>query len=264
MKQLILLALIAFTAINCKSLRFLSLLYQRDIDPNFIQAIEKEIKLFNSSKMLNETSKLVGKIGLHENGETGMFDQIDTENWEQFTNYLGTVMNLEEDLNKKLIDSLANSHLQSEDEWKRHEILYKDSKSKNVHYVSIFAHFDQKKNSFTVIYSNHKLEIKLAANLTMFKTSSSFKGEQFKKVGKVGKKVPISLEYAKLKKIYKVLKYESLKDVYALFKIKPTEPEVSPTDPDEPVKSETDPDEPVKSETDPDEPMDEPKIVSDY
>ena len=98
----------------------------------------------------------------------------------------------------------------------------------------------------------------------MFKTSSSFKGEQFKKVGKVGKKVPVSLEYVKFKKIYKVLKYQSLKDVYALFKIKPTEPEVSPTDPDEPVKSETDPDEPVKSETDPDEPIDEPKIVSDY
>ena len=44
MKQLILFALIAFTVINCKNLRFLSLPYQRDIDTNFVQAIEKEIK----------------------------------------------------------------------------------------------------------------------------------------------------------------------------------------------------------------------------
>ena len=42
-----------------------------------------------------------------------MFDQIDSENWEQFTNYLGTVMNLETALNKKLVDSLADSHLQT-------------------------------------------------------------------------------------------------------------------------------------------------------
>ena len=266
MKQLILLALIAFTAINCKSLRFLSLPYQRDIDPNFIQAIEKEIKLFNSSKMLNETSKLVGKIGLHENGETGMFDQIDSENWEQFTNYLGTVMNLETALNKKLVDSLADSHLQSENEWKRHEILYKDSKSQNVHYVSIFVHFDEKKKTFTVVFSNHKLEIKLAANLSIYKTSISFNGELFKKEGKVDKKVPATIENKKLNALYKVLKYESLKDIYELFAIKTKEPEVTPTDPDEPVNnSDTDPDEPVNySETDPDEPMDDPIIVSNY
>lgn len=265
MKQLILIALIAFTVINCKNLRFLSLPYQRDIDTNFVQAIEKEIKQnVNATTMLNDTIKLGGKT--IQNGETGMFDQIDSENWEQFTNYLGTVMNLETALNKKLVDSLADSHLQSENEWKRHEILYKDSKSQNVHYVSIFVHFDEKKKTFTVVFSNHKLEIKLAANLSIYKTSSSFNGELFKKEGKVDKKVPATIENKKLNALYKVLKYESLKDIYELFAIKTKEPEVTPTDPDEPVNnSDTDPDEPVNySETDPDEPMDDPIIVSNY
>lgn len=166
-------------------------------------------------------------------------------------------MHLEERLNEKLIKVFSSSEKISEDVWNCYEFLYKDSKSLNVHYASIYIHFDEKKGTYTIMLTNVKPEMKISENISLYRESSSKKGELFTYTKKVN-----------VNEVMDAMKYQALTSVARIAKIKieePTEPEeeIEPNQivDDGPIDDPIDPDEPAFEPTDPDEPMDDPIIV---